>query len=68
VYFAVEGGVPGAVAADNNRSVLVGKLVCGDIDDEFLQLQPCVLLTLAFSKNKEGAAAVVDLKIFRQQK
>jgi hypothetical protein len=68
VDFAVEGEVPGAFAADNDSGILVIELVRSDINYEFLQLEPCVALTMALPKHIKRAAAFVNLKILRQQK
>ena len=66
--FAIEGGVPGTVGANNDAGSLVVELVCSDIDDDFLQLEPCMAMATALAKDIKGVTAVVDLKIFRQQK
>ena len=66
--FAIEGGVPGTVGANNDASSLVIELVCSDIYCDFLQLEPRMTMTTALAKDIKGVTAVVDLKIFCQQK
>lgn len=66
--FAIERGVPGAVPGNNDASNLVIELVCSDIDRDFLQLEPCVTVAMALTEDVKRLAAVVDLKIFCQQK
>ena len=68
VDFAIEGGVPGAVPGNNDASTLILELVCSDINSDFLQLEPCVTMAMTLTKDIKGLAALVDLKIFRQQK
>jgi len=68
VNFAMEGVVPGTISGHQDAGRLISELVCGDIDDEVVQLEPGVNVAPPFSKHEMREPASVYLEILGQKK